>query len=102
MDRFVSTKIKDILNIEHKYEIFKIVGAYMSFDKTYMAHIFFKTNNELSGITEEDRKKIKWYFNDYFEKNGYIHDEVEEIILYFDSDENVQKNYRGNYFYATR
>ena len=45
---------------------------------------------------------IKSIIFDYFKNNGYFPDEVQDIILYFDSDENVQKKYKGNYFYATR
>lgn len=102
MDRLVSDIIKNILNQEYHFRVFKIIGSYMKFDKSYMAFIYWETNKELNMITEDDKESIKNLFFDYFKKNGYFPSEVQDVILYFDSDENVQKKYKGNYFYATR
>ncbi len=101
MDRFISDKVKNVLNEDYHFNIFKIIGSYMSFNKSYMAFIYWKTNEELEMITEDDKERIKNLFFDCFQGNSYFSNEILDVILYFDSDENVQKNYNGNYFYAT-
>ncbi len=102
MDQFASQKVKDLLNNVHGLQIYKIHGAYMEFDKSYMTFIYFKTDAELRALSEETKNKIKTVYFDYFKERGYMPNEIETITFYFDSDENVQKNYAGNYFYATR
>ena len=102
MDRGTSDKIKNILNQDFNFNIVKIIGSYADFDKSYMAFLYWETNEELYLITEVIKEKIKNLFIDYFKKEGLFPKEVQDIILYFDSNENVQKNYDGNYFYATR
>lgn len=102
MDSFSSEKIKNILIQEHKYKIYKTIGSYFQFDKSYMIFIYWKTDKELNLITDTVKQEIKNIIIDYFSKNNYYHNEVEDVIVYFDSDENVQKKYGGNYFYATR
>lgn len=101
MDSSCSEKIKSILIQEYSYNIYKTIGSYFSFDKSYMIFIYWKTHKELDLITDSDRKKIKKIVIDYFLENNCYPNEVEDVIIYFDSDENVQKNYNGNYFYAT-
>ena len=100
MDSSSSEKIKSILI--HDYKIYKTIGSYFQFDKSYMIFIYWKTDKELDLITDTVKQKIKKIIIDYFSKNNYYPKEVEDVIIYFDSDENVQKNYAGNYFYATR
>ena len=102
MDSSSSEKIKSILIQEYDYKIYKAIGSYFQFDKSYMIFIYWKTDKELDLITDTVKQKIKKIIIDYFSKNNYYPKEVEDVIIYFDSDENVQKNYAGNYFYATR
>ena len=102
MDSSSSEKIKSILIQEYDYKIYKTIGSYFQFDKSYMIFIYWKTDKELDLITDTVKQKIKKIIIDYFSKNNYYPKEVEDVIIYFDSDENVQKNYAGNYFYATR
>ena len=102
MDSSSSEKIKSILIQEYNYKIYKAIGSYFSFDKSYMIFIYWKTDKELDLITDPVRKEIKKIIIDYFLENNYYPNEVEDVIIYFDSDENVQKKYNGNYFYATR
>ena len=92
MDSSSSEKIKSILIQEYNYKIYKAIGSYFSFDKAYMIFIYWKTDKELDLITDPIRKEIKKIIIDYFLKNNYYPNEVEDVIIYFDSDENVQKN----------
>ena len=98
MDRFVSDKIMNILNQDYHFRVFKVIGSYMEFDKSYMAFIYWETNKELDTITDDAKKMIKSIIFDYFKNNGYFPDEVQDIILYFNSDENVQKNIKATIF----
>ena len=102
MDPFVSKKIKELLIAVHGISIYDIIGAYMGFNKSYDAYIYFKTDAELHAMTAAKKKEIQAIYIDYLKKHGYMPDEIETVRFYFDSDENVQKNYEGNYFYATR
>ena len=102
MDRFFSKKIKQILNEEYNFNIYKIIDMYMDFDKSYDAYLYLKTDEELRLLTENQRKEIETIYLNCLKKYGYMPNEIIETIFYFDSDENVQKNYDGNYFYATR
>ena len=100
--RLISEKVRDVLNQNYSLNIYKIIGSFVEFDKTYVAFVYWKTDIELNMITDDIKKKIKHIFLNYLKNNGYFPNEVQDVILYFDSDENVQKNYKGNYFYATR
>lgn len=102
MRPFISEKIRDVLNQDHSLNVYKIIGSLVEFDKTYVAFVYWKTDRELNMITDDIKRKIKHIFLNYLKNNGYFPNEVQDVILYFDSDENVQKNYKGNYFYATR
>ena len=103
MDPLLGTrdKLTNILNQNYDFKVFKIIDAYMEFDKSYMAFIYSKTENELSLISDDAKKQIKEIFINYLKDKGYFPSLVQDVDLYFDSDENVQNNYRGNYFYAT-
>ena len=99
-DHFYSEKLKNLLNTKYGYNIFKIIDSI--FRKMYMAFIYVKTEAELRLLTDNDREKIKSIIIDYYVDTQESSNEIKQFIFYFDSDENVQKNYRGNYFYATR
>ena len=102
MDKFLSLKIQEYLNNACKFNVYKIIGSYMDSHKLYMAFIYFKTEKELKAFSEEELSQIKESIVGFLKNKNYIPDEITETIFYFDSDENVQKNYKGNYFYATR
>ena len=95
-------KMMNILNQNYDFKIFKILDFYFDFDNSYMAFIYWKTEKELSLITDDAKKQIKEIFINYLKDNGYFPSLVKDVDFHFDSDENVQKNFRGNYFYATR
>jgi 5-formyltetrahydrofolate cyclo-ligase len=102
MDSSSSEKIKSILIQEYNYKIYKTIGSYFQFDKSYMIFIYWKTDKELELITDTVKQEIRKIILDYFSKCTYYPNKIENVTIYFDSDENVQKNYDGNYFYATR
>jgi hypothetical protein len=102
MDPFVSKKVKHLLITIHGINIYDIIGAYMGFNKSYDAYIYFQTDAELHAMTVDKKEEIQAIYIDYLKKHGYMPNEIERVRFYFDSDENVQKNYGGNYFYATR
>lgn len=102
MDPFVSKKVKELLIEVHGINIFEIIGAYMGFNKSYDAYIYFRTDAELHAMTAAKKEKIESIYIDYLKKHGYMPSEIEKVRFYFGSDENVQKNYDGSYFYATR
>jgi hypothetical protein len=52
--------------------------------------------------TAAKREEIQAIYIDYLKEHGYMPNEIEIVRFHFDSDENVQKNYDGSYFYATR
>ena len=79
-------------------------------------YIFYKTDEELaackkSGITRKTRAKYLEYLREdgyfvefppgvkYFEIQGCVREFESDIEFVFDSDENVKRNYAGNYGY---
>ena len=102
MDPFVSRKVKELLCTEYDICVYKIIGMFYDFAKAYDAYIYFKTNKELVALTEEKKDEMKSIYVSFLKQHNYMPDEIEEICFYFDSDENVQANYKGNYFYATK
>ena len=93
--------IQKILKEKYFYKIYKTIGSHIEFNKTYVLFLFWETNKELSLILEEERFKIKEIIIDCFKKERCYPSIIKDIIIYFDSDENVKKKYKGNYFYAT-
>ena len=102
MDPFVSKKVKDLLITVYDINVYDIIGAYMGFNNSYDAYIYFQTDAELHAMTAAKKEEIQAIYIDYLKKCGHIPNEIETVRFYFDSDENVQKNYDGSYFYATR
>ncbi len=61
-------------------------------------YIFYKTNQELkhytkNGVLEQTKQK----FMGILKEIGYIEEFNDNVNFSFDSDEHVQKNYKGNY-----
>lgn len=95
----VSEKIKLTLVQDYNFRVFRIIESYIEFNKTYMVFVFFEKTDELQLITEELKTRVKSICIDCLRNEGCF---PTEVIVYFDSDENVKKKYNGNYFYATR
>lgn len=102
MDLFIAKKVKEVLITVHGINIYEIFDAHMGFNKSYDVYIYFKTDAELHAMTAAKKEEIQAIYIDYLKQHGYMPSEIETVRFYFDSDENVQKNYAGSYFYATR
>ncbi len=102
MNDFPSDKVKELLNTKYGYNIYKIIAFCAEKIDIYMAFIYLKTDDELKLLSDSEKDKIKSIYIDYLKEKGYIPDKIKKNIFYFDTDENVQKHYGGNYFYATR
>ena len=86
-----------------------LIDSYIEEIKTTVdIEIINNTTNEVV-IEDNDEEIIKaidychlYGVKIYVTVNTTIYEnEIKDVIVYFDSDENVQINYNGNYFYAT-
>lgn len=50
-------------------------------------------------LCDIDRNEILNFINLFLENSGYFSCFNKKIAVEFDSDENVKKNYKGNYYY---
>ncbi len=64
-------------------------------------YIFVKTNEELEKI-EDKKYQLENKYKEFLEKNNYPFNKFPNVVFEFDSDENVENNYEGNYFYRLR
>lgn len=65
--------------------------------------IFFETNRQLKEYKENGMiDYIKEEFIEILDKIGYTKKFIDGVDIEFDSDENVKRNYEGNYFYRSR
>ena len=99
MDTSITFGIQRILRI---YKIYKTVDSYMEFNKSYIIFIYWKTDKELDLITDTVKQEIRKTIINHFSGHNLYPNVFEDVIIYFDSDENVQKNHAGDYFYVTR
>ncbi len=97
----ISIKAKNLLN-RNGYHVFKIIDSYDRQTNLYMAFIFFKTNDDLNVLSENDKNLIGKIYDEILKNEVNIFNEAVKTIYYFNSDENVQKNFQGNYFYAIK
>ena len=101
-DPFIAQKVKALLVTVHGIDIYEVTAAYMGFNRSCDVYLYFKTDAQLQALTSAEKEKIQTIYADYLKEHGFMPNEIETIRFYFDSDENVQKNYAGSYFYATR
>lgn len=105
--KIVATQIKQDLEKRCGHSIFKIDEAYLYANvygeplKHCVTCIFFKTNSELHSLQLDEIKQI---YIEILKEKKLIPERIDEsnVEVFFDTDENVQKNYNGNYFYAMR
>lgn len=79
------------------------VTAFGDTDFRLSAWMFYKTEHnvaisEASGITAE----VKSAFLAILEEAGYAPDWLGKVFFVFDSCENVDRNYEGNYYYRMK
>ncbi len=71
--------------------------------KSLAVYLFFDTNKLLDEYyTDGTTQKVKGKYLESLTQINYPIDYLNEITFIFDSDENVQKNYEGSYFYRLR
>lgn len=97
----IALKAKSLL-VNNGYPVFKILDSYDRQSMLYMAFIYFKSDEELKNLSLKTKNAIKELYNGLLLKEKCIPEEISKTIFYFDSDENVQKHYQGNYFYSTK
>ena len=84
--------------------IFKIhyVATWEKWDDGIRVYIFTKTIKELQVLYSEGLNEIKLVFLEGLRKNNYPFDSFPNVVFEFDSDQNIQENYEGSYFYRLR
>ncbi len=105
--KIVKAQIKQELENRCGHNLFRIDETYLDADvygkplKTCVARLFFKTDSQLRSLQLD---KIKQIYIEILKEKKLIPERIDEsnVVVYFDTDENVQKNYNGNYFYAMR
>ncbi|MBW8384246.1 MAG: hypothetical protein K0M69_17215 [Youngiibacter sp.] len=85
--------------------IFRIeyVATFERCDNGIGVYVFFKTDKEKeeSEITDFNRK-VRQYYLDFLLELKYPFDRFPNVVFFFDSDENVSRNYTGSYFFRLR
>jgi len=81
----------------------EFVVPFVEKDLSLYVWFFYKTKQAVSlhkgdGISD----KLKKQFMQILLKGGYPENYLAGVDCGFDSDENVKKNYKGNYFYRLR
>ena len=85
-----------------KDKIYKLFHL-SQFGESLEIYVFFTSNNLLlhnlqNGTTEN----IKTFILEKLSDLGYFKEFSNNVMFVFDSDENVKKNYKGNYFLRLR
>ena len=79
------------------------VATFAAWDDGIGVWMFFPTDRDLeeyttSGVT----KTLKAEYLKILHELNYPFDKFPKVVFTFDSDENVQRNYEGSYFYRLR
>jgi len=79
------------------------VATFEKWDDGMGVWIFFPTDADLKEYTESGvTQGIEADFRDILKQLKYPFRKFPRVGFVFDSDENVQKNYKGSYFYRLR
>jgi hypothetical protein len=78
------------------------VATFEKWDKNTEIYIFFTTDLEMKRVRSENEfPEIENQYRQFLLNAKYPFDHW-PVIFVFDSEENVKKNYEGNYFYRLR
>ena len=67
-----------------------------------MVFVFFIDEATLKSFSQEQLKEMEIMFIELLKREKLMPQVIDKIAgFYFDSDENVQKNFHGDYFLAT-
>lgn len=90
---------------DNNFNLFQIefIVPFVLTNKSLEVWLFFDTDKtvdeyDLNGTTQ----LVKQKYLDCLTELDYPKDYLDEVHFVVDSDENVQKNYEGNYFYRLR
>ena len=84
----------------HRYEF---VAVFESWSDSHSLWIFYPTNKDLEKLNKNGTsEKIKQCYQQALEARNFPFSEFPKAGFEFDSDENVRRNYAGNYFYRLR
>ncbi len=79
------------------------VATFESWDKGIGVYIFYATDADLSRCTRDGSNSlVEAQMLEALKAANYPFDDFPQVIFEFDSDENVQKNFEGSYFYRLR
>lgn len=97
----VKEKFKKAL-LDKKISVFEIIGYYTPERFEYMIFVFLKTDAEIKKISEDQIKEFRLLYISFLKEEQVYPRHIKWISgFYFNSDENVQTNYQGNYWLAT-
>ncbi|MFN5707620.1 MAG: hypothetical protein ACK49R_17255 [Planctomycetota bacterium] len=65
-------------------------------------YIFLETMKQREKLGSDEIDEMKNCYLSFLRDFGYPFDKFPNVVLEFDSDENVRKNYAGSYFYRLR
>jgi hypothetical protein len=79
------------------------VATFEKWDNGIGVYIFFESEEEKYKAQNINFfERIKQYYLSILKELKYPFNKFPEIIFFYDSDENVKKNYEGTYFYRLR
>ena len=79
------------------------VVPFVQDDFSLYTWFFFKTDQDVVNYEKDGTsERLSQQFLVTLEGMGYPAPNIKQVSFIFDSDENVQKNYEGNYFYRLR
>lgn len=81
----------------------EFVVPFVLTDKSLSVWLFFDLDETLWTYSQNEVvEKVKANFFRVLDELGYPGDYAQQVSFQLDSDENVQKNYEGSYFYRLR
>ena len=84
----------------HRYEF---VAVFESWSDSHSLWVFYPTNKDLEEFNRNGTsEKIKQRYHLALNSRNFPFAEFPKVGFEFDSDENVRRNYAGNYFYRLR
>ena len=82
--------------------IYKILIHHIDTLKIGMVFVFFIDEATLKSFSQEQLKEMEIIFIELLKREKLMPQVIDKIAgFYFDSDENVQKNFHGSYYLAT-
>ena len=65
-------------------------------------YFFLQNISDVEELQEGQAEKMKNIYIEQLRNNNYPFEKFPNVVFEIDSDENVRKNYEGNYFYRLR